>query len=490
MTSIKYFSIPLFVLVLVSISITISRPAAIEASEPKREDEAVQLVEETQIDAQDVTIVGEDVRLSGSGNVPEIAANSQWVAIVYEQNNQVYIRAASASNESWGFAKTVGTTFSSFPDLAFSGAAGQSNIVHVVWAYGSTFSAREKQIRYAKCTLADPIISCGSSKIIASTASQQLKLPVVTVSPGGNEVHIAWFNQSTDQIQTARSANGGSTWSAPKNIFEATDGANAGQPALAATSNFVHLVFRDRDPNTGNWFIRYRRLNKSTHNVDQVEDRSNVTFSNFSEDIRNPTIAASGSNVYVAWGNAGTGSETHALTGMQSSNEGVSWPKTGGNDRFTDIPSNNSGTSLAPETKYSEDDQPLLPVPLAELGLQPNLAVKGSSFAIVWDQRGKQDCSSEDEGFSLSRIYAAWPATTWATKGPLATSGGSTDYFDVDPSIAVGGTTTHVVFLRADVSGTVSKCDGGGGSISYAVYYRGPFTKFSGNRTFLPIVEK
>lgn len=458
-----------------------------EASQPEKEGEVNLLVEETQIGPQDVTIAGEDVRLSSdNGNVPEIAANSQWAAVVYEQNNQVYIRAASTSNESWGFAKAVDTTFSSFPDLVFSGIAAQSNIVHVVWAYGSTSTTREKQIRYTKCTLADPVITCGPAKIIASTASQQLKLPDITVSPGGNEVHIAWFNQSTDQIQTARSANGGSTWSAPKDIFEATDGANAGEPALAATSNFVHLVFRDRDPNTGNWFIRYRRLNKSTHDVDQVEDRSNVTFSNFSDDIHNPTVAAVGSKVYVAWGNDGTSPETHALTSIQSSNEGATW-----SGNYTDIPSGNSGPSLVPEAKYSEDDKPFLPVPLAELGLQPNLAVRGTDFAIVWDQREKQDCSSEEGDPSLSRIYAAWPSTTWAINGPLATSGGSpTDYFDIDPSIAVNGSTSHIVFLRADVSGTVSKCNGGGGSIPYAVYYRGPFTKFSGSSTFLPVVLK
>ncbi|MCB9106909.1 MAG: hypothetical protein H6633_22090 [Anaerolineales bacterium] len=170
--------------------------------------------------AQDVTIAGEDVKLSGdNGSVPDIAANSQWVAIVYEQNNQVYIRAASVSEEAWGFTKAINTTVSNFPKLAFSSAAGESNIVHVVWAYGSSLSTSERQIRYTKCTLSDPTISCNSAKTIATTASQRLKLPVIAVSPDGTNVHIAWFNQSTDQIQMAHSGNGGRVGVRPKRYF-------------------------------------------------------------------------------------------------------------------------------------------------------------------------------------------------------------------------------------------------------------------------------
>ncbi|MCB9106910.1 MAG: hypothetical protein H6633_22095 [Anaerolineales bacterium] len=231
-------------------------------------------------------------------------------------------------------------------------------------------------------------------------------------------------------------------------------------------------------------------MNKTTHTVDKTEDRTNVTFSGFSNDIRSPIVAAVGSNVYVAWANDGSVSETHALIGMRSSDEGATWSSSGSNDTFTDIPgdSNTFNTALAPDAKYSEDGTA---VPIAELGLQPNLAVRGTDFAIVWDQRANQECSSELGGLSLSRIYAAWPSSNWNTNGPLASSGGSsTDYFDIDPSIAFNGTTPHIVFLRADVSSTVSKCLGGGGSIPYSVYYQGPFTKFSGYTTYVPVVTK
>jgi hypothetical protein len=309
-----------------------------------------------------------------------------------------------------------------------------------------------------------------------------LKTPDIAVSSDGY-VHVAWFDTDLDQVKTVYSADNGASWNTGATIT-VEDGTVAGDPVLATTGDHVHLAFKDKSG--GAWAVKYRRLAKTTHAIDQPISHSAVLLTGFDNEVSNPAIAASGNNVYVAWANQSTtNTQLYALVGRLNTNNGASADWQAG---YTDIPGNTVLNPGTPTGKASHDGV----TPPVEDSLRPSLAVTGGNlFAIVWQERGDVECNPEGgpAGPHVPRIFFATPSDTWATAGTMAASQGesATAFYVIDPDLALDSNGTHIVFMKASDDGT---CVGGslGG---YSVVYRGPFTeRIDGGGVYLPIVIK
>jgi hypothetical protein len=139
--------------------------------------------------------------------------------------------------------------------------------------------------------------------------------------------------------------------------------------------------------------------------------------------------------------------------------------------------------------------KPRVTSPNFEAGLRPSLAVTGTNFAVVWQQRPETSCSVEGlipaagpvstaDTNGTAEIYFAAPSPNWTSTEIL---GSDPSTYAVDPDIAYDNSgVRHVVFLKA----TGVNCAAGGGSLGYAVYYRGPFTNVQPPVTYLPLIQK
>lgn len=434
---------------------------------------------EMSLGAQTVVLSGTDIALSGTGGrLPEVAANGTFVAVVYEQNGSVYIRSVKASVGEWQPARLIASQ-AYVPKLAFR--QGSTNTVHVVWVGDST----GKYIRHMPCTLADSGPTCPSDHISAiATADSNLVQPDVAVDSDGG-VHVAWLDINaglSGTIKTAYSTNAldsSPTWTT-KDTVPVQGGSNAGQPTLAAAGNYVHLTLKDK--NGSDWEIEYYRLLK-----DHTSGGASEVWGTFwgdvngYEEMNNPTIAAVGANVYLAWDNQQDSTDTYGLVGVESTNSGGSWG----------LAKHITSTNLATETAVTADEKlsERTGAPTIEESLRPSLAITDSNkFAIVWQQQPGicklQEYPGGPTQNGTSEIFFASPHDSWATSGMLADNQSE---YSIDPDIAVDANGTHIVFMKADDD---DLCQGGNQG-EYRIYYRGPFTAVSqGGGVYLPIILK
>ena len=309
---------------------------------------------------------------------------------------------------------------------------------------------------------------------------------------GDDRVHVAWFNGNTNEVKTAWSSDHGDNWNPGATIV--TGGSDAGEPALAVAGTDVHLAFKDKSSSPDIWYINYRHLNNNDHGIigpdNEVWDTQTpaVDGVNGYKEMSNPTIAASGSNVYLAWGNLRdeTDTDIYALVGVQGAGGG-SW------GQLKHITSTRvaSDTADVSDEKLSQRGA----TPSTEDGLRPSLAVSPTGeFVIVWQQRPEPDCDGTHQppdGIlqnSTSEIFfASHSGNSWGTAGTLADD---RDNYSIDPDLAIDNNGTHIVFMKAPDGGGFGVCPGGGYQ-GYTIYYRGPFTSFNtSGGVYLPIVLK
>jgi len=417
----------------------------------------------------------DDIQISSKGaGSPDIAISNDgtYVAVAYYKQEtgagNVYVKSATAA-EGWLSSQFVGV--GSNPRLAFS----DNTTVHVVWT-----NSDNKSIKYSKCTLSllnRP--ACSGDTIHQSI--ENLDTPDIVVDSDGN-IHVAWANTDQGRIETSLSTNGGDSWSSPTNV---SNGGNYDRRPALATSNPVHLAFL-RGPNgsAAPTSVEYRRSDSNTsHNWTGATDSFAIgsEISGGYDELVNPTMVATGTNVYLAWDNHKTGGDNFALMRAHSTNNGTSWKAP------LHITSENPGsTSTSPDDKLSKQSS----VPVQEEALRPSMTISGTTFAIVWQQRPSSTCGGgESGGNATHEIHYAYTTTTWFT-GTLANV---TSQNSVDPDLAVAPPdgTRHFVFMKDQDN--VSTCEGGLAA-DYAIYYRGPFTKTDNDQgepgIYLPLIVK
>jgi hypothetical protein len=418
-------------------------------------------------------IGGVEVPLLASfgGASPEIvvSGNGQFVALTYykqdTQNNRgaVYVKSATAS-DGWLTATFLGTGSSSH--LAFRN--GSNTIVYVVWASGDG-----KAIQTASCTLSTTVSpACVRGTDVETTTVDALDFPDIAVDTGGF-IHVVWENNGTIKSARSSAANSVNGWSSPATV---SGGGADGKPVLALSNSKLHLAFlRGATPTS----VQYRRSNTGSHNwtdaTAQFRLVNEVIGGSVHDKFDNPSIAASGNNVYMAWDAHRNSSNDFSLLQASSIDNGSSW----GNAAY--VPSGQSA-SLNPSGENKASSSGGLPV--QETGLQPGLAISSTTAAIVW-QQFPGDCSSD---FTPSTIHFANPLVS------ASDTLSNTDLmYMVDADLAVaGGGVRHFVYMRDD--NTDNNCSGGEAT-DYRITYRGPFTittndKGEGGGIYLPLIRK
>lgn len=418
-------------------------------------------------------IEGTDVNISSlGGGSPdiEVSSNGQFVAVTYfKQENgdgAVYVKSATAA-DGWLTSSLVG--FGSNPQLAFK--AGSNDTVYVVWARNDGAA-----IQSAECTLSalTPPTCTTSSTDVRTADAGSLENADVAVSSNGF-IHVVWVNNGV--IETARStaANSLAGWSGATTV---SGGGNDQKPVIAwasGGSGRLHLAFLRGNPATS---VEYRRSADSSHSWSSTQNfalGAKVLGGGVHDELDNPTIAASGSNVFVSFDAHRTSSNNFSLIQASSTDSGTSWPVDP-----TYAPSGLAATTNdVNEAKASQD----VGVPSQEAGLRPSLAISSTSAALVWQEIPGQ-CSL----FAPSTIHFANPPSS---AGFDVLSNDGDDDFMIDPDLAVSGTTRHIVFMKdIDVG-----CPGDFAA-DYIITYRGPFTTTTNDRgeddngVFLPLLRK
>lgn len=411
-----------------------------------------------------------DLQLSTTGaSFPQIAANGTFAAIVYAQSGQVFLRATLGTQGWWGIPVSVGS--GALPRLAFT--PGSTDQLHIVWA-----STAGDKIYHRLFTLAAATGTGGAQHEVQSGST--LETPDVAVDSSGR-VHVAWSTQG-GIVQTKLSTDSGESWSSA--VTASSN--NAHQPVLAVSDGFVHLAVVQQLVG-GDQLSYYRsdlNLLPNSHGWISPSGSTQSPEGNY-DDIRNPAIAATNSQVYLAWDSVSSENNQFGLIGALSdssaSDEGGSWPS----DTAKHITSN-ADYSIGGNEKISKARST---VPISEGGLRPSLAVTGTNFAVVWQQRPDINCQLPEGGGDpiengTAEVNYAGTAITWGQQEIL---GNDITTYAIASDLAFNTHGRHIVFLKA----TGVNCAGGGGSLGYAVYYRGPLTTVQDPPTiYLPVIFK
>ena len=415
-------------------------------------------------------IGGSDISISnlGSGSPAiDISNDGTFVAVAYykigRNEGGVHVKSATAA-QGWLTTRYLGPGQN--PSLAFSSNANDR--VFVVWV-----KDENKAIGFADCTLAlSSPPSCTISNLV-TVASGNLDTPDIVVDSTDPQVlHAAWVQDG--DIRTARSANSGVSWQLFNNIPTSGAANDFETPQLAASNNLLHLAFRNKSSvdNLGKSIRYYRAANSAIHSWANLKNfRLGIEVNGQYNDLANPAIVASGSNVYLAWDaqtDAAAGDDDDfGLMRVESKTDGFSWATASHITQNT-----NAATNVQNPLKISRKSGAGV-VPVQEGALRPSMTISGSGFALVWQQRGIDGQGCQEDGNASSEIHHAYTDTVWS-EDVLADD--ETQY-SIDPDLAVdSGGISHFAFMKdPDADNQDPGCIGGEAN-EYGIYYRGPFT--------------
>lgn len=300
-------------------------------------------------------------------------------------NYEIFVKTSVDNGATWSAARrlTNNAGDSLYPSVAVSG----SNI-HVFWQDNAPGNY---EIYYK--TSADYGVTWSASKRLTSNAGDSSD---TSVAVSGSNIHVAWWDNTSGnhEIYFRTSQDSGTSWSATKRLTN-----NAGisaYPSISSSGANVHVAWFDNTP--GNFEIY---LISSADNGATWSSPKRLT--NNAGSSYEPSLAANGANVYLAWKDRTPGN--YEIYFKMSSDNGLTWsaPK-----RLT----NNAGGSH-----------------------EPSIASVGSDVYVSWF-----DNSAGDE-----EIYAKTSAdngATWSAARRLTSTAG----FSIYPSTAVSGSRVHVAW--------------------------------------------
>ncbi len=267
------------------------------------------------------------------------------------------------------------------------------------------------------------------------------------IAANGNEVHVTWQDNrdGNNEIYYKRSTDGGITWTTDTRLTN--NSASSGSSSISVSGTTVHIILRDnRD---GNDEIYYKRSTDSGVNWG-VDTR----LTNFTSVSTSPSLAVSGLMVHVVWYDQRDGNRE--IYYKRSTDAGITW---GTDNRLTNNPddavnasigifgssvyvvwdddrdnnneiyfklSTDNGITWGSDTRLTND---------AANSVLPSIAVTGSNLHVVW----------HDTRNGTNKVYykrSTDGGSTWGTDTRLS-SNSNTQVF---PSVAVSGTTVHVVW--------------------------------------------
>jgi hypothetical protein len=237
-----------------------------------------------------------------------------------------------------------------------------------------------------------------------------------SVAASGSYVYVAWSDNtpvsgsgSDYEVWVCMSSNNGGRFGSAIRISANTGW--SGQPSVAATGNYVYVAWSDNTPVTGSGGMREVWMRASSNNGRSFGPAIRITTNTGTSE--NPSVAAVGSYVYVAWDDdtsvTGSGGKDEIWMRV-SSNNGASF---GSAIRIT----TNTGSSINPSVAAVgsnvyvawQDD-----TPVAGSGDKPGIWLRtslnsGGSFGgatCISTDTGRS--SNPSAGVSGSYVYVAW----------------------------------------------------------------------------------
>lgn len=197
--------------------------------------------------------------------------------------NDVFVARSTDGGASFSAPVNLSNTPGDAQDLVL---AAEGSGVHVAWTEGSSPT---REIFYIGST--DGGVSFGNVINVSNSAADGWG-PAIAVS--GLNAYLSWVEA---KIRFAVSTNGGMTFSAPVDLSVGTLG-NAQKPRVAASGNAVQVIWGSDSPGNDDIFHR-----ASTDGGVIFGAESNLSFS--PTHSRDGFVAVNGTNVSIAWAEAG-----------------------------------------------------------------------------------------------------------------------------------------------------------------------------------------
>jgi hypothetical protein len=301
-----------------------------------------------------------DSHIASSGNT----AYMSWTSEV-DQISKILFAKSSNGGSSFEGRKTLsddgGDHFAFVSDIAASG-----NKVYIVW---TDVTDTESDIVFIKSTDGG---NSFTQPIKLNTGNPPLgSQPAIAVS--GSNVYVVWTDEACcpnvsdldSDIYLAVSTNDGATFSSPINVYNNPDTESA-FPSVAGSGSNVYVVWRDIDLNSPN-------INKILY------AKSSNTGASFSSPVTlgpdqsfSADIKVSGNNVYVVYSHRTINPDSFKVFFVKSTD---------------------GGTTFGSPISFSDT------IPDATRSLNPSVDVSGDNVAVTWAVRNDNDVNAHFEIF-------------------------------------------------------------------------------------------
>ena len=308
---------------------------------------------------------------SRASRLPRVAAAGSSFSIAWQEalpgNSEVFARSYSLLGQE-GTVPLVEDPLAarvnvseSAPASRHAGIAMAGSNLYVVWEEGEPLSSGEIFLRK---TAPLPGEAVGN---LSANRSRPAILPSVAVD--GRDVYAAWsqFPDAATGLEVffRRSVDGGREFSPRKNLSEVFG--DSSQPSVAAAGQAVYVAWRDETDPPGTHDIFFRRsLDRGTTWLPPLgspaENLSAVLGDGSpSKDSRAPALAAVGSEIYLVWEDETTDDESPQVHFRRSLDQGANWD---------------------PPVRIT----PISDVPKAYQAFSPGVAAAGSNVYVIWKQ--------------------------------------------------------------------------------------------------------
>jgi hypothetical protein len=220
-----------------------------------------------------------------------------------------------------------------------------------------------------------------------------------SIAVAGSDIHVVWEDERNQDIEVYHkcSTDGGVTWG--PDVQVSTMSGPQAVPSVAVVAGCVYVAFVDFSL-LGNSEIYFcRSVDGGTTWDSAVQISYAAGFSSA------PSIAASGSNVHIAWEDSRLGWWNSEIFYRRSTNDGVNW---------------SIEQQLTDDTTFSNT---------------PSIAVSGNNIHVAW-----QDM--RDGNFEIYYKNSTDNGQTWITDMRLTNNAGDSYY----PSAAASGSNVHITW--------------------------------------------